>query len=171
MLNFGRRSRFVEDRYSATDGNTTTIVKHERDPMSGWIMAFMVMVVLVGLGFMSLMDLSSQQSKTERALFELQQEFRKSHIAANTTDDLSSDSRTDVYSRLNQNSEVADGTMVDDVSTADATVQGDELAAPFPIVPSTVDSKVDKAVQPAPVVPNSADEAVRPVPGVDPPLK
>jgi hypothetical protein len=111
-------------------GPGTTIVKHEREPMSGWIMAFMVMVVLVGLGFMSLMDLSSQQTKTERELFQLQQEFNKSRADAELG--VYSASRDDVYSQLNSDTEVVDGTMVDP-NAVGAMRSTDDLAAPFPI--------------------------------------
>lgn len=56
-------------------------VVHDRAPMSGWIVAFLVLIVLVGLGFTSLMDLSAQQSKTERQLFELRQELRDTQLS------------------------------------------------------------------------------------------
>jgi len=111
MFRIGERDR-LKERLEEPLSATTTIVRHERDPMSGWIMAFMVLVVLVGLGFISLMDLSAQQTKTERTLFQVQQELRRSKIAAqpNVDTDLTHD---EVYSRLNESSVVEDGTEID----------------------------------------------------------
>lgn len=170
MLRFGRRSeraelldrgnlddRYVEERYVhdtapgavVTDTTLpgTTIVRHEKDPMSGWIMAFMVMVVLVGLGFMSLMDLSSQQAKTERALFQLQQEVQTNIAAAQA--DSSDYSRERIYSSLNTDGSV-NGMLADKTTDPnDTSVKQDELAAPFPIVPNSI---IEKAETPVPGV-------------------
>lgn len=172
MIDFGNRTRFVEERMNATEPSTT-IVRHEREPMSGWIMAFMVMVVLVGLGFMSLMDLSSQQAKTERELFQLQQEFNKAK--ADSELNVAATNRDDVYSQLNSDTEVADGTMI---SSKPGDTTADDLAAPFPVGPNNAIEKIEgtasvspsaaQPVQPAaPAAPAPSTKVNPPVPGAD----
>jgi hypothetical protein len=135
--------------------------------MSGWIMAFMVMVVLVGLGFMSLMDLSSQQTKTERELFQLQQEFNKSRADAELG--VYSASRDDVYSQLNSDTEVVDGTMVDP-NAVGAMRSTDDLAAPFPIGAERAIEKLEGSSTPVatavPEVKPTPVPGATPVPGV-----
>lgn len=166
MIDFGNRTRFVEERMNATEPSTT-IVRHEREPMSGWIMAFMVMVVLVGLGFMSLMDLSSQQAKTERELFQLQQEFNKTK--ADSELNIAATNRDDVYSQLNSDTEVADGTMI---STNAGDTTADDLAAPFPVGTNNAIEKIEGTVPAAPLAAPAAPAASSakpnpPVPGAD----
>lgn len=166
MIDFGNRTRFVEERMNATEPSTT-IVRHEREPMSGWIMAFMVMVVLVGLGFMSLMDLSSQQAKTERELFQLQQEFNKTK--ADSELNIAATNRDDVYSQLNTDTEVADGTMI---STNAGDTAVDDLAAPFPVGADNAIEKIEGTAPAAPLAAPAAPAASSakpnpPVPGAD----
>jgi hypothetical protein len=136
---------------------STTIVRHEREPMSGWIMAFMVMVVLVGLGFMSLMDLSSQQAKTERELFQLQQEFNKSRADAELN--VIGTSRDQIYSQLNSDSSEIAG-------SSSSVKPGDELAAPFPIGADKAIEKLEGSA--SPVATGVPEVNPTPIPGETP---
>lgn len=61
---------------------TTTYVAHDHGATSGWVITFIILVISVSLGFMSLMDLSAQQNRTERELFELRQEIQAIKLAA-----------------------------------------------------------------------------------------
>ncbi len=100
------------DNQYSTSGNTT-IVRRERDPFSGWMITSMVMVILISLGFISLMDLSSQQKKTERDLFELKQELSQRRLSERLSmnnreyEAAGADpaSATQRYEELNQSSE------------------------------------------------------------------
>lgn len=54
--------------------NERTFVVRER-ATSGWVFAFVSLLILAGVGFMSLTDLSSKLSRTESAMLELRQKI------------------------------------------------------------------------------------------------